>query len=61
MSALRFECPRDGTEIDSGINIDAESFKRVRDHRVELFCPYCKVMHQFRAEEGRINDLRVAS
>jgi hypothetical protein len=60
MSALRFACPDDGTEFDTGIEIDRDTFEKCRDNRVQLLCPRCNHLHEFRVGDGSIADLRVA-
>lgn len=60
MTTLRFVCPEHIKEIDSGIETDPRSFQQCRDNRVELLCPHCNRLHEFRVAEGRIDQLRVA-
>jgi hypothetical protein len=60
MSALRFVCPVQRREIDSGIEIDARTFQKIREQRVEVHCPLCETAHEFRVVHGRLDELHVA-
>jgi hypothetical protein len=60
MSALRFTCPEQHREFESGIEIDPRTFRKCRDHRIEVHCPFCDAAHEFQVAEGRIDELRVA-
>lgn len=57
---LRFVCPTHMKEIDSGIVADLQSFNKCRENGVELLCPHCNELHQFKVAEGHIDVLRVA-
>lgn len=42
---LKFICPVTGNAVDTGINIDEESFAALSDG-TEFSCPHCLQMHR---------------
>jgi hypothetical protein len=54
MNALMFECPVTGRFVETGIEIDYASLRRVQPVTVRLFCPRCKRPHEWKLSEGVI-------
>jgi hypothetical protein len=40
-------CPDSGREIPTGLETDADSFARMPEFVARVFCPYCKVDHNW--------------
>ena len=45
MPRLKFICPVTGDTVDTGMNIDDESFAALSDN-TEFCCPYCTKPHR---------------
>jgi hypothetical protein len=45
MGTLMFECPTDGTEIFTGLEMDYTSFEGLSPHTIYLPCPHCSTPH----------------
>jgi hypothetical protein len=52
MSVLMFRCPNTGTELSTGIEIDAATFEQLPDIRSYIRCPVCKVDHSWSTREA---------
>jgi hypothetical protein len=44
---IHFQCPTHRRDIDTGINVDDETFHRTRLNLVHIPCPHCDRMHRF--------------
>lgn len=60
MGILKFRCPVDGHAIDVGIDTEARSLRVIRSFRVRAWCTVCKETHEWRGEEGWIDESRAA-
>jgi hypothetical protein len=56
MGVIIVTCPVTGREIESGIEIDRDSFARISSTVGRVWCPYCKTEHEWRAQDARIRD-----
>jgi hypothetical protein len=45
MGVLMFECPKNGTPVSTGLEMDAESFLALSKQPVHLQCPHCPAPH----------------
>ena len=48
MGTLLFECPKDGTVVTTGLELDYTSFKGLSPHTTYLPCPHCSTPHLLR-------------
>jgi hypothetical protein len=56
MNALMFECPTTGRFIDTGIEINYATLRKVQPVTVRLFCPRCGCPHEWKLSEGLITE-----
>jgi hypothetical protein len=56
MNALMFECPTTGHLIDTGIEINYASLRKVQPVTVRLFCPRCGCPHEWKLSDGLIKE-----
>ena len=42
---LKFMCPATGIEVDTGIELDAQSFAALPRESTKLVCPHCDEPH----------------
>jgi len=56
MNALMFKCPTTGHFIETGIEINYASLRKVQPVTVRLLCPRCEHPHEWKLSEGLIND-----
>ena len=54
MNALMFECPTTGHFIETGIEINYDSLRKVQPVTVRLLCPRCERPHEWKLSEGLI-------
>jgi len=47
MSDVHFHCPTHERDIDSGIDVDDETRRRLRLNLVHVPCPWCGRLHRF--------------
>ena len=47
MAIVFTRCPATGQPIDTGIEIDEVSFARLPGFVGRVFCPHCKIEHQW--------------
>jgi hypothetical protein len=45
MDPLKFICPRTGNQVDTGVDLDDDSFGNLDDD-TELSCPHCAETHR---------------
>ena len=45
MAALKFMCPVTGRHVDTGLELDAQSFANLSRESTELVCPHCDQPH----------------
>jgi len=49
---LVFRCPATGQSIESGIEMDSQTFRRIGQLSVHLRCPACRLPHQLEVADG---------
>jgi hypothetical protein len=54
LGSLVFQCPIAQVEIESGIDLDLETFRRIRSLVVEVRCRGCLEMHNFTVGSGAL-------
>ena len=52
MPTVLTECPVTGQAIDTGIDIDEESFARLPDFVGRVFCPHCQWVHEWTKDKA---------
>jgi hypothetical protein len=45
MATLMFECPTNGREVSTGVEVDATSFNSLSQQTTYLQCPHCPAPH----------------
>jgi hypothetical protein len=50
------DCPVTGRPIDTGIEIDEESFARLPSFIGRIFCPDCRQEHGWSTDKARLAD-----
>jgi hypothetical protein len=45
MAALKFMCPVTGRHVDTGLELNAQSFANLSRESTELVCPHCDQPH----------------
>jgi hypothetical protein len=58
LGSLVFRCPIAQVEIESGIDLDLETFRRIRTLVVEVRCRGCQEMHNFTIGSGALAAFR---
>jgi hypothetical protein len=56
MSMLLIRCPRTGKEVSTGIETDADSFRRIADVLAFAHCPHCGLDHAWWHDEAWLAD-----
>jgi hypothetical protein len=56
MAKIFTSCPVTGQPIDTGIEIDEDSFARLPSLAANVFCPYCNSQHQWTREQAWVAD-----
>jgi hypothetical protein len=54
MGALTFACPETGKDIETGIETDQDTLKRVQEVNMRVRCRHCGREHAFQVEDGHI-------
>ena len=54
LSPLTVFCPRSGYPVNSGIEIDRETYERLRGLTLRVACPECGERHDMRVGEGHL-------
>ena len=54
MCNVFFYCPTHAREIESGIDLDENTFRRTRLNLVHVHCPWCGRRHRFLMADGRL-------
>ena len=57
MPHLKFICPVTGNLVDTGMNIDEESFAALSD-ATEFSCPHCSQLHRFNEVQGWLGEIK---
>ena len=60
MAVLSFVCPEHNVEINSNIETDPRTFRKCREIRIKLYCPFCGIKHADLMAEGCVVGQRVA-
>jgi len=47
MAIIFTTCPENGREISTGVEIEAANFAQMPEFVARVFCPYCKVDHNW--------------
>ena len=50
--SLQFFCPTAGHHIDSGIELDEQTFQTVKLRIISVQCPHCRCEHRFLLADG---------
>lgn len=50
--SLQFFCPAAGRHIDSGIEVDNQTFQLVKLRIITVECPHCGCQHRFLLADG---------
>ena len=58
MPHLKFICPVTGNLVDTGMNIDEESFAALSD-ATEFSCPHCSQLHRFNEVQGWLGEIEL--
>jgi hypothetical protein len=56
MAELTFRCPTSGTDIETGIETDADTRSQIRLFRLRILCPACGQTHEFGISEASAQD-----
>jgi hypothetical protein len=56
MSKIFTSCVVSGQTIETGIEIDADSFARLSNFTGKVFCPHCKADHEWSKERAWMAD-----
>jgi hypothetical protein len=51
---LQFFCPAAGRHIDSGIEVDEQTFQTVKLRIISVPCPHCRCAHRFLLADGKL-------
>ncbi len=54
MCNIFFYCPSHAREIDSGMDLDEDTYRRTRLQMVHVPCPLCGRRHRFLMADGRL-------
>lgn len=58
MPPLKFICPRTGKEVDTGIDLDVETFAALPRETAELDCPHCDKPHVLAGVSAWLGELQ---
>lgn len=56
MAPLKFICPTTGHEVDTGIDVDDDSFAAL-DDETSLSCPHCPDAHRLSGVQSWLGDM----
>jgi hypothetical protein len=57
MPPLKFICPTIGNEVDTGVDLDEDSFANLHDD-TELACPHCSDIHRRSGVQAWLGDFQ---
>jgi len=57
MSTLKFVCPATDNEVDTGIDLNAESFADLPRETTTLNCPHCEKPHVLARVQAWLGDI----
>jgi hypothetical protein len=60
MALLKFNCPATGCEVDTGIDLDAQSFAALPRVITPLTCPHCDEPHLLAHIQAWLGELEPA-
>ena len=60
VGALIFVCPVTGSEIRTDFEVDQQTIDQTKSITIPVDCPHCRVVHEFRVDEGRLDDEQAA-
>ena len=58
MASLKFNCPATGREVDTGIDLDAQSFAALPRVITPLTCPHCDEPHVLAHVQAWLGELK---
>lgn len=58
---LRFYCPTEGKQFDTGIHMDGETYARQRLRIIAVQCPHCERKHRFLVADAEFRAEEVAA
>lgn len=58
MGTLIFACPNSWDVIESGIETDEATLRRLRPCSLRVNCPHCQVSHEFKIKDGHLFEMR---
>lgn len=58
MGSLIFPCPNSWDVIESGIETDEATLKRLRLCSLSVNCPHCQTTHELKIEDGHLFEMR---
>jgi hypothetical protein len=56
MAKIFTSCLVTGQPLDTGIEIDEDSFKRLPNLIAKVFCPHCNIEHGWTKEKAWVDD-----
>jgi len=59
MPVLRFVCPSTGQQVDTDIDLDAESFASLPRDATTLTCPHCNQPHLLAGVQAWLGDIEL--
>jgi hypothetical protein len=61
MGIVMIRCPATGHAISTGIAVDRESFSATPVFYSQVFCPLCRIEHEWFAKEAWVDEPRARS
>jgi len=58
MAVLKFMCPVTGHHVDTGLELDVQSFANLPRDRTELACPHCDQPHILASVSAWLGELQ---
>ena len=55
MSFLKYRCPTTHVEVESSIETDDGTLKKMRKMSLAVWCPHCGTSHRIRADEAYVD------
>ena len=52
LSVLMFRCPKTGSELSTGIEMDVATFEQLPDIRSSIKCPVCALDHDWSTRDA---------
>ena len=58
MGSLIFSCPKSFAVLETGIETDDATLKKLGSRPIGVDCPHCQTKHQFRVTDGHLFQMR---